>query len=69
MLKTEARYTQTASGKVEHYRLRGISMPVKILTTPFGERQVPRLENGLPIPVIKRGRYVYALPGGGDFTS
>jgi len=67
MLKTS--HTDTAAGRIDHYRLKGMTLPVKILTVAYGDHQIPRLQNGLPLPVVKRGRFVYALPGGGEFTS
>ena len=51
--------TKTQHGFIPHRKFEQISAPVKIIISADGPYSPP-------IPVTRDGRYVHALPGGGE---
>ncbi len=60
----------TAAGYIRHERVGGHDLTVKLMTEagPFGPLLM-LTSNGLPLPLRRRGRLVFALPGGGEYVS
>lgn len=56
---TCAMVTRTTIGLIPHLEVHGMRLPVKVVA--------PEKSKGLPAPLIVNDRYVYALPGGGDY--
>ena len=64
-------YTETAEGKVRHMSVitscGEVLLPVKLVSTGVGaSAQLKRNSSGLPYPVKRGERLVFALPGGGE---
>lgn len=58
-------FTYTCIGPIEHMRHpSGFDMPVRLVTV--GRKVILRAK--LPIPVTSGDKFVYALPGGGEYV-
>lgn len=60
--KTMEGGTRTSRGLIPNLHHNGVTMPVKV--RPYKNRP-----DDLPMPVVRDGHLVFALPGGGEYIS
>lgn len=67
--KVEIGSTKTSEGDIPHLPLNGILCPVKLDRYYSGKKWLLHKEGGHPKPLYKKGRLVFALPGGKEVLS
>lgn len=66
-MKMKEECTMTAIGPIPHLKYNGILCPVK-LDMNHG-RGIKKAGAWYPKPIIRDGKYAYALPGGGEIVA